>query len=493
MQLLRSLPYVFILLGVLPLSVFAQQKGIEYYRSKSPFKMPEVRAPSIPSKTFSILEYGAVPDGQTLNTEAFAKAITACTKAGGGVVNVPPGLWLTGPIQLQSNIALNVESGAIIQLTSDHTQYPIIKMSSKSSSYQPASPIYGYELQNVAITGGGIIDGAGESWRPVKKSKVTAAQWKQFTNSGGVLSSDGSIWWPSKEAMEGEDILKTIKSSDEKPGPEAYLPAREFMRPYMVYLMNCERVLIEGVTIRNAPKFVLYPNSCRDLTIRSVNIFNESWAQNGDGIDISACKNVVIYNCNVSAGDDGICMKSSGGSKPKAADEAGLENVLIAACNVYRGHGGFVIGSNTDGNMRNIFVTDCSFIGTDIGIRVKSNAGRGGLVKDIYIQNISMSEILHEAVLFDTYYEDVPAGNSAGATSAEGDKIPQFRDFYLTNIYCRSAKKAISITGLPQMPVIRINFDHVVIAADEGYVKQDATDISMKDVKLITKTGVTTF
>lgn len=470
----------------------AQEKTIAFYTAQAPFKMPSVQLPSIPAATYNIVDFGAIGNGQALNTTAFEKAIEACTKAGGGTVVIPAGLWLTGPIQLQSNIALQVQRGAIIQFTSDHSQYPLIKASAKSTSYVPASPIYGYDLKNIAITGEGIIDGAGDSWRPVKKSKVTSAQWKEITGNGGITSADGSVWWPNKEAMDGESYLKKLKAGDEKPGADAYLPAREFLRPYMVYLVNCEQILIEGVTIRNSPKFVFYPNNCTNLTMRYANIFNEWWAQNGDGIDISACKNVVIYKCNVSAGDDGICMKSSAG-KNKNPDDFALENVLIAGCNVYHGHGGFVIGSNTDGNMRNVFVTDCNFVGTDIGIRVKSNAGRGGLVKDIYISNISMSNIANEAVLFDTYYEDVPAGKEKNTPSAQGDKIPQFQDFYISHIYCSGAKKGISITGLPQNPITRINFEHMVIGAKEGYTNQDATNITMKDVKLITEKGITSW
>jgi DNA sulfur modification protein DndE len=294
---------------------------------------------------------------------------------------------------------------------------------------------------------------------------------------------DGQVWWPSKEAMEGEEYLKKLKKQKRDATAEDYLPARDFLRPYMVYLVNCENVLVEGVTIRNSPKFVFYPNNCTNLNMRHVNIFNEWWAQNGDGIDISACKNVLIYQCNVSAGDDGICMKSS---SSKDSNEARLENVVIAGCTVYHGHGGFVIGSNTDGGMNNIYVTDCDFIGTDIGIRVKSNAGRGGLVHNIFVKNIFMSGIEDEAILFDTYYEDVTAGKNAKdvKTTAE-DKIPQFRDFYISNVFCRGAKTAISITGLPQMPVQKIYFDNVVISADKGYESKDAKDIDFKNVRLI--------
>ncbi|GAB4094028.1 YhcH/YjgK/YiaL family protein [Flaviaesturariibacter terrae] len=462
----------------------AQQKTEAWYVARAPFRMALPLQPKFATKTFSVRNYGAVPDGQTLNTAAFAKAIDACAKAGGGKVIVPAGLWLTGPIELRSGVNLVVERGALIQFTPDHTQYPLEKLGG-SSSIQVRPPIYAFGARNVAITGEGVIDGAGDSWRPIKKDKVTASQWKAATATG-VVSADGKVWWPSKEAMEGEEYLKTLKGKATLTAKD-YEPARDFLRPHMVQLSNCSNVLVEGVTIRNSPKFVFYPGSCNNLTMRNVSIFNEWWAQNGDGIDISACKNVLIYKCTVSAGDDGICMKSSssaGASAPR------LENIVVAGCTVYHAHGGFVIGSNTDGGMNNIYVADCNFVGTDIGIRVKSNAGRGGLVHNVYIRDIYMSDIQGEAVLFDTYYEDVTAGKEAKdvKTTAQ-DKVPEFRDFFIRNVYCRGARTAVSITGLPQMPVQGIWFDSFLVSAGKAYSIKDATNIHFRNAHVLLPGG----
>ncbi len=466
----------------------AQEKQIAEYISQAPFKMQMVVLPKFADKIFLITDYGAVNDGKTLNTTAFAKAIDACNASGGGKVLVPQGIWLTGPIELKSNVDLHVERGATIQFTKDHTQYPMINAGKSSKNFVTASPIYGYDLENIAITGDGTIDGAGESWRPVKKEKTTAGEWSELAKTG-VLSKDGKLWWPTLEAMNGEEYLKKIKNA--KPTAEDYLPARDFLRPYMLYLVNCKKILIQGVVLKNSPKFVFYPNHCSNLTMNHVNVFNEWWAQNGDGIDISACKNIVIYKCTVSAGDDGICMKSSGS---KGDGKAELENVVVAGCTVFRAHGGFVIGSNTDGGMRNIYVTDCNFIGTDCGIRVKSNAGRGGLVKDIYIDNITMKNIRNEAVVFTTYYEDVPAGKDAkDVTRTVKDKIPEFTAFYISNIKCDGAQTAISITGLPEMPAHHLYFSNVSISAKKGFSSVDAADIDLKNVKIITAKGEAAF
>ncbi len=463
----------------------AQTRDIDWYRNRAPFQLPAVPEPKFPDRRVDITAFGAKPDGETLNTDAFEKAITACAKSGGGTVVVPAGLWFTGPIRLQSNINLHLEHGALIKFSGDHRLYPMLPMTTSGNYFQPAPPIHGYDLKNVAITGQGVIDGAGDSWRPVKKAKVTAAEWKKL-NAKGVVSADGAIWWPSQAAMEGEARLKAIRASGAR-DTAAFVEVREFLRPYMVYLFNCENVLIQGVTLRNSPKFVLYPSHCSNVTIREANIFNEDFAQNGDGIDISASRNVVVYNCNVSVGDDGICMKSS--AKNPKPGSAALENVLVAGCRVYHGHGGFVIGSNTDGNMRNIYVEDCSFIGTDIGIRVKSAIGRGGLVERVAIRNISMSDIVNEAILFDTYYEDVAAGQTAKGAATTGAKIPEFRNFDISKVYCRGAKTGIRLRGLPQMPVHEIRLEDITITAQHAIEEVAARDNSFKNVRIITPGG----
>lgn len=467
------------------ISIAAQEKDIAYYTAKAPFKMPAVPLPTFSDKVFSIKEYGAVPDGKTLNTGAFAKAIDACNKSGGGRVVVPAGKWLTGPIELKTNVELYTEKNALVQFTADRTQYPIINMNGDGKTFAPASPVYAYKASNIAITGEGAFDGAGESWRPVKKSKVTVAVWDELKKTG-VVSEDGKIWWPTLDAMNGEEYVKKLKDKKDATADD-YIKARDFLRPYMLYFIQCKTILVQGVTLRNSPKFVFYPNRCTDLTINGVSVFNEWWAQNGDGIDISACKNVVIYNTALSVGDDGICMKSSRGNKE--AGEAQLKNILIADCVVYRAHGGFVIGSNTDGGMENIYVTDCDFEGSDIGIRVKSNPGRGGLVKDIFIDNIKMKNIKEEAILFTTYYEDMPAGKAASNNNggeAVDDKIPHFTNFHISNVQCEGAATAISITGLPQVPVDSIYMDNMTITAKKGFVSTDAKDIFLNKVTLNT-------
>ena len=476
-----------IVFSFLPLLISAQsdeiQKEVNGYIAKAPFKMPAINVPQFPDKVYNIRDFGAISDGRTLCTDAIENAIDACSKGGGGKVVIPDGLWITGAIQLKSNVNLYLATNALVHFTKDHTQYPIIPTSSSRTNYMVMSPIYGYGLENIAITGNGVFDGSGDTWRPVKRMKMTNQQWKKLVSSGGVVSSDGSMRWPTKEAMEGETYLKNLrKEKKSKLTADDFEPARDFLRPYMVVINKCKNILIDGPTFKNSPKFALYPGSSSNIIIRNVNILNEWYAQNGDGIDLSACRNVLVYKCTVN-----ICMKSSR-SGSDTTKRARLENIIIADNKVYRAHGGFVIGSNTDGGMHNIFVDNCTFIGTDIGIRIKSNRDNGGLVHQVYIQNIYMTDIVNEAILFNTYYAD--SNNDSDSTEYEANETtPQFTDFYLKNIYCNDAKTAIAITGLPEMPVRRIFLDDIYIDSDEGCLLDDSEDIKFNNVKVFSESN----
>ena len=443
-----------LLLSAQSLQAQSAEKDISWYVAHCPFPMTVPVVPEFPAHDFLLTDYGGIGDGHTLNTNAFQHAMEACSAAGGGRVVVGSGKWLTGPIQLLSHVNLYLAADAIVQFSSDHSLYPTI-----AGHGSATPPLFAVGVDDIAITGSGIFDGAGDTWRPVKKEKMTPAQWSALLSSGGELSADGKIWFPAGETGNR-------------------------LRPVLLSLINCHHILISGVLLRNSPKFVFCPNHCSDLTMDHTRIFNDWWAQNGDGIDISACRKVVLYECTVNAGDDGICMKSSG----SASDGPALQDVVIAGCTVYRAHGGFVIGSNTDGGMHDIFVTGCHFIGTDVGLRFKSNIGRGGLVDDIYISDIQMQNIVREAVLFDTYYENIEVGLDKDPNKPKPqDKTPEFRDFHISRIYCNGAQTGIVITGLPQMPVSKISFDSLEIHSTKGLVATQARDIDLHAVQWIVR------
>lgn len=455
-----------------------------------PFDMPAVTEPRIPNRTFTITDYGAVGDGQTMNTGAFAKAIADCREAGGGRVIVPAGLWLTGPIRLESRLDLHLEEGAVILFSPRFEDYPLVRQTFEGrESVRCMSPLSGQDLEHVSITGSGIIDGSGQAWRPVKKEKMTEKQWKGLVKSGGVVEASGRIWWPSREAMEGD---KTVAELDKQNAPvEAYARAREFIRPVMVSLVNCRYVLLDGPTFQNSPGWNIHPLLCENMIIRNITVRNPWFSQNGDGLDLESCRNVLMHNCRFDVGDDAMCMKSG-------RDEYGrkrgrpTENVVIRDCTVYHGHGGFVVGSEMSGGVRNITVSNCSFLGTDVGIRFKSTRGRGGVVENIFIEDIRMIDIPTDAILFDLFYATKSPGPEASLevpADPVTEETPQFRNIHMRNIFCQGAKNAIYMQGLPEMPVKQISFENIVISADAGATCIEAEEITFKNVKIKAKEG----
>ena len=247
----------------------------------------------IPDRTVSILDYGAQADGATLNTEAFRKAIDGLAKLGGGHVIVPEGLFLTGPIVLKDGVDLHLERGAVIMMSPDKADFL------NGDSIRPG--ISASKRHDVSITGEGIIDGSGAWWRAVKRSKVSDTEWKQFLGMGGTVSSDGSLWYPFG-LKRYEDIA-----------PDA--EAQEKLRTHLVRFTDCERVTVRGVTLQNAPKFHLVPSRCSQVVIENVTVRCPWNAQNGDGIDIMQCQDVLVKGCLVDVGDDGICLKAGAGEK----------------------------------------------------------------------------------------------------------------------------------------------------------------------------------
>ncbi|NLW55042.1 MAG: glycoside hydrolase family 28 protein, partial [Firmicutes bacterium] len=269
-----------------------------------------VELPSFPEQTFNIVDFGAVPGGLVKNTEAFTRAIAACTQAGGGKVVVPSGLWLTGPITLQNNVNLHLEQGAVVQFSPHFEDYPLIETNWEGKQgIRCQAPLNGLDLENIAITGQGIFDGSGQAWRMVKKEKLTKNQWRKLVASGGVVDKAAKIWWPSRQAMNGAKLVAALDQSGTAK-LEDYAQAREYLRPVLLSLVRCKKVLLDGPTFRNSPSWNLHPLLCEDVTIRNINAYNHWWAQNGDSLDLESCRRVIVSDSFFNGGDAGICLIS---------------------------------------------------------------------------------------------------------------------------------------------------------------------------------------
>ena len=415
-----------------------------------------VTVPSFPDRQVNIADYGAVRDAIEVadskkNAAAINAAIEDLSNQGGGTVVIPAGLWLSGPIRLKNNICLFLEKQAVLKFSKNIEEYPLIITNYEGQEcIRTVSPLTAENVENIGVCGGGIIDGSGDLWRPVKQFKLTERQWNALLEKSPhvIETKEGGIWLPTESAYLGNE--KNIQNSNEDmlAQAEAYY---DFYRPVMVSLKYCKNVLLEGVTFMNSPAWNIHPFFCENLTVRHTDIRNPYYAQNGDGIDIESCKNVHLHDNTFETGDDAICLKS--GKNAQARSFYGpCENVYIHDCLVNEGHGGFTIGSEMSRGVRNVLVERCTFIGTDVGIRIKSAIGRGGTVENIEINDIQMLRIKEEAVIMTmAYVLNLLNRNEKNEQTDESD-VPYFKNIRLNRLHCIGAKRAVKIEPVEDRP-----------------------------------------
>ncbi len=412
--------------------------------------------PHIPDREFDIRKYGAVPGGKVSNTAAFKAAVEDAAKQGGRVI-VPNGIWLTGPIVLLSNVELHLSDNAVILFDKSREEYPLrITDYEGIRRIRTVSQITAENAENTAITGNGTINGNGHLWRPVKQFKVTERQWKTLLDQSGYVieSREGGIWVPTKTVFDGRFAGEIMPDSYENEEEVLALaaPYYDFYRPVMLSFRNCRKVLIEGVHLQNSAAWCIHPYFCEDLTVRHVSVSNPYYAQNGDGIDVDSCSRVHIHNCDFQTGDDGICLKSGKDREARKLKKA-CENVLINDCKVGQSFGGFVVGSEMSRGIRNVLVRNCTFIDSDTGIRFKSAMGRGGIVEDIFMEDIQMVNIRNEAVLITMdYVHNLMDYHDPVVQSSDPEDIPEFRNIYFERCVCPDKTAHIKIKPLNGYP-----------------------------------------
>ena len=487
--LLNLLALPVLLVAALP--ALGQGHTVDYYRGIAPFEMPEIALPAFADTVFLVTDYGAVGDGQTDNTLALTDAIADCAKAGGGRVTIPAGIWLTGPLLLQSHVNLHIERGAMLVFSADFNDYPMMKLQASHADLSTRPLLFGSNLTNVAITGGGIIDGSGTKWWPVAQDKTPPARWQELVEAGGVVSADGKTWWPSQNALSGEVFLADLKSKKSKLTENDYLKVRVYLRPHMIHLINCTNVQIDGLTLQNAPKAVFYSEGSSHITLRGVTFFNEAWTDSNHGVALNACENVALLHCRISVGGAAVSLQAANINKKKKNDTLPqLHNVLIAECSGYGGHSGCFIGEDTDGGIGRVFIKNCDFTDTDVALRLRTTTGRGGRVKNIYIEDVRMHHIRHDAVFMNTFTETIvpPWGANEKATTKKKtpDKMPEVSHFYFKNIYCTGAGQAFFFRGLPEQPLHDIYVEEAALSAVRGITMDDADRVYFKKVQLNT-------
>mgnify|MGYP004466252895 FL=1 len=445
----------------------------------------KIELPIFKNDKYNILDYGAKSDVNFNNREAIQMAIDLCSKNGGGMVIIPDGFYLTGPIELKSNVNLHICKNAFVKFTKSKEEYPLIWTEYEGiKRIRALSPISARNASNIAITGSGIMDGSGDLWRGIKKFKLTSKEWERCLKKSPYVfkTKETEIWCPTKTYYDG--ILKCEPDYADPKALEMASDNWDMYRPVFVSLIKCDKVLIEDVTLQNSPAWNLHPLYCNNFTLKNATIKNKHSAQNGDGIDLESCQNCEIVGSIFEVGDDGICLKS-GKNKEARLITIPTKNVWIHDCKVFEAHGGFVVGSEMSRGIENVLVENCIFSGTDVGIRFKSAMGRGGVVKDIVIKNIYMNNIIGEAIIFTMGYALVNIEDSKEKSSIfSKDDIPEFKDILMDNIICNSAGIALKINGLKELPIHDITLKNSKLVADKGLELKDCVNINFENVNI---------
>ncbi|MDE6655809.1 MAG: glycoside hydrolase family 28 protein [Anaeroplasmataceae bacterium] len=451
----------------------------------------KIELPKFKTKEYNILEFGAKSQLEFNNKSAIQKAIDTCSQNGGGRVLIPNGYFLTGPIELKSNVDLHLENNAFLQFTKSKEEYPLIWTDYEGQRrIRAISPITADHQTNIAITGQGVIDGNGVLWRGIKRFKLTEKEFQRCLKLSPYFqeTKEGGIWYPTQTVYEG--VLAGEPDYSDPNALELASKYYDLYRPVLLSLKHCDKVLIEGITIQNSPAWNIHPWFCTNFTLKNAKVRNKYSAQNGDGLDLESCQNCEIVGTVFEVGDDGICIKSGKNAEARQT-EGPCQNVWIHDCKVFDAHGGFVVGSEMSRGVRNILVEDCTFIGTDIGVRFKSAIGRGGVVEDITIRNIHMANILEEAFIFTMGYvlRNLETDKTDEMESTLKEDIPEFKNIYMENICCTQSKVGIKINGLEVLPIHHLYFKDVELHAEKALDLSYAQEISFENVCIHTVDG----
>lgn len=440
----------FTLAAFAPLSLFGAREDLQPIAPiRAPFEMPQLQRPVFADRQVNILDYGAVPGGETKNTAAIASAIAALDKLGGGRVLVPAGVWLTGPVHLRSHIELHLAAGAVLKFSDVMEDYlPNVFVRVGGIELHNYSPfIYARGCENIGVTGPGRLDGNSRAWWDWKTKETRAF----FAQGASGVTVERRVYGTREAAI----------------------------RPSFVSFVECKNILLEGFTIGGGPNWTIHPIYSENIIIRKINVLTEG--PNNDGIDPDSCRNVLIENCTFSTGDDCVVLKSGYDQDGRRVNRP-TENVVMRWCEARRGHGGLVIGSEMSGSVRNVFMQGCAFEGTDRILRIKSRPGRGGVVEKVWVDGVRGRNLRREAVILNMDYTSDP-------NAIVDDFPPVFRDIHVKNLVADGAPVAIRITGMDTSRIENISFENVTIIAERGVLAAHARGLAFRDLDLTIAKG----
>lgn len=424
----------------------------------------KIKPPVFANRNYSILDYGAKGDGKTDCLPAIKKAIEVCNKAGGGHVNIPEGtFYVAGPIHLLSNVDLHLDDKAIVKFsTNDEDYLPVVHTRYEGVEFMNYSPlVYAYGQTNIAVTGRGTLDGQADN-----------DHWWNWTGSKRFGWKEGM---PSQNDKSNKPRLMQM-GAEGVPVQDRVFGKGHYMRPTMVEFYNCKNILIRGVTLVNAPFWLIHPTLSQNVTVDGVT--TNSLGPNNDGCDPESCSDVIIKNCSFTDGDDCIAIKS-GRDEDGRRINVPSKNIIIENCDMKDGHGGVVIGSETSGGVENVYAQNCTMNSPhlDRAIRIKSNACRGGVMKNFYFRNIKVGQVKEAVVKINMVYEKQLAEKCNFPPSLSG--------VFVDNVQSKTSKYGVYIEGLESKPVKDVqisncNFENV----EKDYVISGAEDVRVENTTI---------
>ncbi|HVM61020.1 MAG TPA: glycoside hydrolase family 28 protein [Verrucomicrobiae bacterium] len=413
----------------------------------------------------NVLDYGAHKDGTNSSTEAFRAAIEAARAAGGGTVYVPPGNYVTGPIELVNNLVLDIDAGATLRFPA--TGLPFTPGREQGiECLTPVPLIGGRHLHNVTITGRGVLTTDNAEWLKIMPR----------TNAPGP--DDGSAFGPN-----WEKLLNDLEKKTPAPDEEYQLAAPE-LRPSFVRVMDATNVLIEGIHFVGSSMWTVHLLYSDNAVVRNV-IIETYPGVHTDGIAVDSSRNVRISDCYIDTGDDGIVLKSGKDADGRRVNRP-TENVSIANCTVHHAHGAVTLGSEIAGGIRNVVADNITCDGTQIGVRIKSRRGRGGVVEDVRFDNWTMENV-GKAIEVTSYY--MMEGETKAVDEPLSERTPAFRNIGISHMTVNHAKEAINIAGLPEMPIMNLRISDVVASAKSGMRGTYADGLELHHVQVNAEAG----
>ncbi|MEP0368007.1 MAG: glycoside hydrolase family 28 protein [Cyclobacteriaceae bacterium] len=420
----------------------------------APFEMSTFRKPTFPNKEINIIDKGAKQN--ELVTTFIQQAIDELSGQGGGTVLIPAGNWKTGRITLKSNINLHFSDGAVVSFSTDVKDYqPAVFTRVESLEIMTlAACIYANGTDNIAITGSGRLIGP----------------------YGGEIKERSYM-----KPIEGlVDLTKPAVERIHDGSKEEWIFPPKFISP-----INCTNVYIEGISLENTAFWNIVPVYCDGVIIRGVTV-NSVGIPRGDGIDIESSKNVLIEYCTLSTGDDCFTMKAGRGEDGLKVNKP-TENVVVRYCLAREGHGGITCGSETAGTIRNLYVHDCVFEGTGVGIRFKTRRPRGGGGENLYYNRIRMN-IKYTVIKWDMLGTPAYVGELAERLPARevNALTPFYRNVKISNIIVENGTHFLKIYGLPESPMTNLTIDNADVKSENLIILNDAENITIQNSKIST-------